>query len=77
MFNLYILSCLSVCPFVSNKRQLTAEPIGPKFCEEPHVTPGKVYEWSKFQNYASIKTLFLKILKIHEIIFDNVHKAPL
>ena len=37
IFLLYIylmLVCLSVCLFVSNKRQ-TAEPIGPKFCVLP------------------------------------------
>ena len=47
----------------------TAEPIGPKFCVEPHVAPGKVCEWSNFQKFASIKIRFLKILNIHEIIF--------
>jgi len=34
--------CLSVCLYPINVK--TAEPIGPKFCVGPHVTPGKVYE---------------------------------
>ena len=44
------LTCLSVCLFVCLFVCLyplnvkTAEPIGPKFCVGPHVTPGKVYE---------------------------------
>ena len=33
----------------------SAEPIGPKFFVGHHVTPGKVYEWSKFQIFVSIK----------------------
>ena len=37
---------LSVCLCPINVK--TAEPIGPKFFVGPHVTPGKVYEWSKF-----------------------------
>ena len=32
---------LSVCLYPINVK--TAEPIGPKFCVRPHVTPGKVY----------------------------------
>jgi len=40
------LACLSVRLYPINVK--TAEPIGPKFCVGPHVTPGKVYEWSKF-----------------------------
>ena len=52
-FLLYIyFACLFVSLFVClypiNVK--TAEPIGPIFCVEPHITPGKVYEWSKFQN---------------------------
>ena len=42
--------CLGVCVFVK-----TAEPIGPKFFVGHHVTTGKVYEWSKFQIFVSIK----------------------
>jgi len=39
-----------------------AEPIGAKFCVEPHMTPGKVYEYSKFQKYAANKVDFHKLL---------------
>jgi len=59
---LYInLACLSVCLFVCLFVCLypinvkTAEPIGPKFCVGHLGTPGKVYEWSKFQIFVSIK----------------------
>ena len=57
-FNLYInlacLSvCLSVCLYPINVK--TAEPIGPKFFVGHLGTPGKVYEWSKFQIFVSIK----------------------
>ena len=55
-----------------------AEPIGPNFFVGPRVTPRKVYGLSNFQNFASIKILFCKILKIHEIfvlfLFYNVYK---
>ena len=37
-----MLFCLSVCLFVSNKRE-TAEPIGPKFSVVPHLSQEKVY----------------------------------
>ena len=52
--NLACLSvCLSVCLYAINVK--TAEPIGPKFVVGHHVTTGKVYEWSKFQIFVSIK----------------------
>jgi len=52
--NLACLSwCLSVCLYPINVK--TAEPIGPKFFVWHHVTTGKVYEWSKFQIFVSIK----------------------
>ena len=35
--------CLFVCFYPINVK--TAEPIKPKFCVGPHVTPKKVYEW--------------------------------
>ena len=54
-----LLVCLSVCLFVNAK---TAEPI---------VILGKVYGWSNFQKFASIKIRFLNILKIHEIFGEN------
>ena len=53
---LYILSvsdCLSVCLSPINVK--TAEPIWTKFRVGHHVTPGKVYGWSKFQIFASNK----------------------
>ena len=59
--------CLSVCLYPINVK--TAEPIGPKFFVGHHMSPGKVYGWSNFQKFASIKIRFLKILKIHEICF--------
>ena len=45
--------CLSVCLYPINVK--TAEPIGPKFFVGHLGTPGKVYEWSKFQIFVSIK----------------------
>ena len=71
--SIYILcfsECLSVCLYPINVK--TAEPIGPKFCVGPHVTPGKVYGWSNFQKFASIKIRFLKILKFHEFFFNKI-----
>ena len=65
--------CLSVCLYPINVK--TAEPIGPKFFVWPHGAPGKVYEWSKFQIFVSIKIRsslnFFKILKIHEFFCEN------
>ena len=83
--SIYIL-CLSVCLYPINVK--TAVPIGPKFCVEPHVTPGNVYEWSKFKSYASIKIrfslnfwkfwkstkVFNEIRKLFFVLFYNVHK---
>ena len=52
--NLACLSvCLSVCLYPINVK--TAEPIGPKFFVGHLGIPGKVYEWSKFQIFVSIK----------------------
>ena len=45
--------CLFVCLYPVNVK--TAEPIEPKFFVGHLVTPGKVYEWSKFQIFVSIK----------------------
>ena len=58
LWYLYInLACLSVCLFVClypiNVK--TTGPIGPKFFVGHLGTPGKVYEWSKFQIFVSIK----------------------
>ena len=38
------------------------EPIGPKFCEGPHMSPRKVYGTSKLEN---------KFLKIVGFYFEN------
>jgi len=60
---LYInLACLSLCLYPINVK--TAEPIGPKFFVGHLGTPWKVYEWSKFQIFVSIKIRSpLKFLK--------------
>ena len=47
------LSVLSVCLYPINVK--TAEPIGPNFFVRHHVTTGKVYVWSTFQIFVSIK----------------------
>ena len=52
--NICIL-CLGVCLFVSSKRWKRLN----KFCVGPHITPGKVNEWSKYQKLASGKCRFL------------------
>ena len=58
--NLYLVhiffACLSV--WVQSVRLYTinvktAKPIGPKFCVEPHMTPGKVYGFLKLQKIVS------------------------
>ena len=74
-YNLYInLACLGVCflfvcLYPINVK--TAELIGLNFFVGSRVTPGKVYRWSNFQKFASIKIRFLKNLKIHKILFEN------
>ena len=74
----YIL-CLSVCLFVSNKRQNGWTDRAWIFMG-PYVTPGKVYVGLNFHK-ASNKIWFFIILKIHEIcykirefLFYNVFK---
>jgi len=76
--------CLFVCLYPINVK--TAEPIGAKFFVGQIGTPGKVYEWSKFQIFVSIKIRsslnFLKFwkstnffVKIRELfLFYDVHK---
>ena len=54
--DIYIYSCLSVCLHPINVK--TAEPIGPKFCVGPYMTPGKFYERSKYQNLPQTKLDF-------------------
>ena len=67
---------LSVCLYPINVK--TAKPIGPKFFVGHLGTPGKVYEWSKFQIFVSFKNQtfikFLKVLKIHEIFFVKIRE---
>ena len=62
--------CLSGCLYPINVK--TAKPIGLKFCVGPHLTLGKVYEWSKFQKFV-FKSFFYfcKILKMREKILWN------
>ena len=79
--NLYInLACLSVCLFVCLSvcfypiNVKTAEPIGPKFFVGHLGSPGKVYEWSKFQIFVSIKirsslNFWKFFVKIREFFF--------
>ena len=40
-----------------------AKPIGPKFFEGPHMTPGKVYECSGVKKIVSKKIIFVKLWK--------------
>ena len=51
------LACLFVSLYLINVK--TAKPTGTKFCVGPHMTPRKVYRWSKFQKLASNKNRFL------------------
>jgi len=70
LLNVHI-RCLSVCLYPINVK--TAQPIKPKFCAWPHMTPGKVYGWLKIlklklqQNSVFIKfkksTIFFIVLK--------------
>ena len=48
-----VSGCLFFCLCPINVK--TAEPIGPKFCVGTHVTPKKVYEWSKCENIFFLK----------------------
>ncbi len=49
-----LLVCLSVCLFIRlyPMNIKTVEPIQPKFCAGPYMTPGKVYECSKSQKFV-------------------------
>ena len=66
--HLYNFACLSVC-LIYPINVKTAQPIAPKLCVEPYVAPWKVYEWSKFQKFASNKFNFHIILKILDFCF--------
>ena len=50
-----------VCLYPINVK--TAEPIGPKFCLEPHVAPGKVFGQSDFK-YVILKYFYLKLFNL-------------
>ena len=61
--------CLGVCLYSINVK--TAEPIGPKVCVGPYMTPGCFID---AQNYNKLfpKTFdFSKILQIHEKIVNS------
>ena len=49
---------LSVCLYIINVK--TAEPIVSNFCMEPHVTPGKVYEYQNFKKLCLKVFIFVK-----------------
>ena len=53
---------LFVCLYPINVK--TAEPIGPKFFVGHHVTPWKVYEWSKLKNLCLNFFIFVNFFKI-------------
>ena len=73
-YNFRFHFCLSVCKLYPINPK-TAEPIGPKFCVGPHMTPGKVYGWTKFKNMPppnlKIHEIFLKICEL--FLLYNVH----
>ena len=75
--SIYIL-CLSVwvfvCSFVSKYVEM-AEPIGLNVFVGPRMTPRKGNDDRIYQKFASIKMLFLKISKIHEIFFIKSAKS--
>ena len=52
-----------VCLYPINVK--TAKPIQPKFFLGPHMTPGKVYEWSEVVKF-SLKKLFLNFIFLKE-----------
>ena len=55
LVNIYF-DCLSVCLYSINVKM--TELIGPKFCVGLHMTPGKVYGWSKFSKIRLQKIRF-------------------
>ena len=58
-----LLACLPVCLHPINVK--TAEPIGPKFGEGPHMTPGKEF---KIKKYCAQKFIIFFLLKMREKI---------
>ena len=63
---------VSVCLYPINVK--TAEPIRSKFCVGPHVAPGQVYEWSKFQIFVYIK---IRLSLIFSENFENLRNVLL
>ena len=61
-----LLAWVSVCLYPINVK--TAKLIGPKFCVGPHMTPGKIYEWSKFQK--GIESDFLISISLEPNVGD-------
>ena len=61
-------TCLFVCPRLSK----TVEPIGPKFCKGPHMTPGKVYGCQNYKNLSSKNYDFRKFEKKPGKLFLNL-----
>ena len=64
---------LSVCLFVSNKSRKGWTDRAHIFCVISR-DQEKVYGWSNFWKFASIKIRFLKFLKIHEIFFYKIRE---
>ena len=65
-----LLVCLGVCLHPMNVKK--AKPIGPKFCVGLHMSPGKVYRWSKFQKFASNKIRFFIKCWNSTIFFNKI-----
>ena len=72
-----ILFCLSVCLFVSNKRQNGWTDRFHFLCDLAWPQIGKVYEWSKFQIFVSIKIRsplnFLKFWKSTKFLWKSAN----
>ena len=69
--SIYIYTLLVRLLFLYPINVTTAKPIEPKIFMGPHVTPGKVYEWSKFQKFVFKSFHFCKILKMREKVLRN------
>ena len=68
--SIYYFACLSVCPLVLNKRQNGWTDRDNIFCGTS-CSPRAGLCMIEFSKFASIKVLFLKILKTHEIYLGN------
>ena len=86
-FSIYIytlLVCLFVCSYPINVK--TAEPIGPKFCVGPYMTPGKVYGKIKISKIIQQNSIFIKFWKLPNFfikfanflsLFHNTYKEKM